>query len=344
MFVDMSTQLGYKGLQVVSRSLGVLLVSLCVLNVTPHATVAAIQAQAEQLLDQAAIADVKPASSDEVATSADAAPALQQRPTTSQTKAAQKAGAFNSLAREVILEVFDLVDNNYLDARNSGFDRAKWARIRDEALTRTYRDEGSLQRAIRDMLAKGCNDPYTRYISPLDFSSIVKYDVSGVGLNLGSPDDYVKKARKVLPPGRDKVKGVYVVGLISRSEADVRGIEQGDEIMEVQGNKVADGEAAFQVSSGALSSLWLNNTSARLDGRWGKFRLPFLLTAYLNHSQSDRHPACRSTRSVSRLHSYNSGHVCDSVTCNLRQKQLRTCSNNSKDSVNIKKTSLNIFC
>lgn len=95
--------------------------------------------------------------------------------------------------------MFDLVDNNYLDARNTGFEKQKWARIRDEALRRTYRDEGSLQRAVRDMLGKGCSDPYTRYISPYEFSSIVKYDVSGVGLNLGSPEDYVKKARRSLP-------------------------------------------------------------------------------------------------------------------------------------------------
>lgn len=121
--------------------------------------------------------------------------------------------------------MYDLVENNYLDARNSGFDRAKWANLRDDMLSRTYNDEGTLQRAVRDMLSRGCRDPYTRYISPLDFSSIGKYDVSGVGLNLGSAQDYVKKTRKVLPPGRDAQNGVYVVGLISQSEADTRGVE-----------------------------------------------------------------------------------------------------------------------
>lgn len=47
-------------------------------------------------------------------------------------------------------------------------------------------------RAIREMLSKGLDDPYTRFVTREEFSSLVKYDVSGVGMNVGTADDFVK--------------------------------------------------------------------------------------------------------------------------------------------------------
>lgn len=48
-------------------------------------------------------------------------------------------------------------------------------------------------RAVRDMLAQGVSDPYCRFIPPGEFQSMKKYDVTGVGLNLGTAEEYIKK-------------------------------------------------------------------------------------------------------------------------------------------------------
>jgi hypothetical protein len=47
------------------------------------------------------------------------------------------------------------------------------------------------------MLAQGVSDPYCRFIEPGEFASMKKYDVTGVGLNLGTGEEYVKKTVRV---------------------------------------------------------------------------------------------------------------------------------------------------
>lgn len=41
-------------------------------------------------------------------------------------------------------------------------------------------------------------DPYSRFVSPQEFSAMLKYDVSGVGLNLGTAEEFVNKTVGVL--------------------------------------------------------------------------------------------------------------------------------------------------
>lgn len=54
--------------------------------------------------------------------------------------------ATDASAQALIREVWEVVDTSYMDARKSGFDHEKWARLRDAALSRTYRDQGSVHR------------------------------------------------------------------------------------------------------------------------------------------------------------------------------------------------------
>lgn len=68
---------------------------------------------------------------------------------------------------------------------------------------------------IKEFLGRGPADAYTRFIAPDDFKALTKYDVTGVGLNLGTAEEYVAKAQRPLPPGRGADGGgVWVVGLI----------------------------------------------------------------------------------------------------------------------------------
>ena len=39
----------------------------------------------------------------------------------------------------------------------------------------------------------GIGDPYTRFITPQQFEAMAVYDVTGVGMNLGSTDEYSRK-------------------------------------------------------------------------------------------------------------------------------------------------------
>ncbi|PNH07108.1 Carboxyl-terminal-processing protease [Tetrabaena socialis] len=79
-----------------------------------------------------------------------------------------------------------------------------------------------------------------------------KYDVSGVGLNLGTAAEYVVKTGNELPAastsrGPSAGEGVFVVGVSKGSIADVAGIRQGDELLAIQGEPM-DEATPFRAS------------------------------------------------------------------------------------------------
>jgi len=154
-----------------------------------------------------------------------------------------------ALARELVKEVWEVVDVNFLDARERGFDRDRWRQLRDEALAQPLRTRSAAHRAIRTMLARGLSDPYTRFMTPQEFESMRRFDVTGVGLNLSSSAEYVRKLQRSLPRGRSEADdGVWVLGLIQGSAAESAGIQQGDEILAIDGVS-SSGRSAFEVSS-----------------------------------------------------------------------------------------------
>ncbi|GAB2212440.1 hypothetical protein Droror1_Dr00020406 [Drosera rotundifolia] len=105
---------------------------------------------------------------------------------------------------------------------------------------------------IRKMLAS-LGDPYTRYLSPEEFSKMARYDMTGIGLNL----------REV--PDRGGSFKVKVLGLILDGTAHSAGIRQGDEVLSVNGEDVR-GKSAFEVSSMLQGP---NETSVTVEVRHG---------------------------------------------------------------------------
>ena len=98
-----------------------------------------------------------------------------------------------------------MVDQNYLDARGTGWEASRWASLRDGALSRPlYSSTSQGYAAIRQMLADGLADPYCRFITAAELEGMKKYDVTGVGLNLGTADEYERKTGRKLPPGVDR--------------------------------------------------------------------------------------------------------------------------------------------
>ena len=126
--------------------------------------------------------------------------------------------------RELLREVWEVVDAAYLDARGAGFDRAAWRDARDKALAAPpgrYADlsGASARRAAAGMLSRGVRDPYTRLIPPEEFAAMARYDVTGVGLNLGTAEEYVRKTGRALP-ARAVVVVVSSVGGAGADEAE----------------------------------------------------------------------------------------------------------------------------
>ncbi|KAL6753977.1 ClpP/crotonase-like domain-containing protein [Haematococcus lacustris] len=155
----------------------------------------------------------------------------------------------SAAAQALVQEVWDVVDQNYLDARGSGWQPQRWAQLRDEALDKPLADAPAAYRAIREMLARGLSDPYCRFITPAELAAMKKYDVTGVGLNLGTAAEYSQKTGRPLPPDQPADdSGVFVVGLSKGSPADQAGMRQGDQVLQVDGRDVAQ-TSPFQVSS-----------------------------------------------------------------------------------------------
>ena len=102
------------------------------------------------------------------------------------------------------------------------------------------------------MLKRGIpsGDPYTRLLMPDEFERLSKYDVSGVGLNLGTREEYeqrVGSARDVIAgpttTNNNAVAAGYdpfvVLGVVIHSPAEEAGIRQGDRILSIDGEAPA---------------------------------------------------------------------------------------------------------
>ena len=175
-------------------------------------------------------------------------------PALSLSQAAAAAAAARAAAVALLHEVHDVVATNYMDARGPGLDAAAWDAALEKALTPPPRDADAAHRAVRRMLAFGLDDPYTRFLSPDEFRAMARYDVTGVGLNLGTGDEYERRVGHPLPPASsasspNPAAGVWVIGLVRGSPADAAGVGQGDRVVGVSGVRVADTASPFAVST-----------------------------------------------------------------------------------------------
>ena len=177
---------------------------------------------------------------------------------------------------QIVDEVWKVVDENFLPARaEDGFDRARWARLRDDYTKHPPATRAEAYDVIRDIL-RSLGDPFSRFVDPAAFAPLLKYDISGVGLNI---------AEDASDPTR-----LRVLGLVLDSPAARAGVKQGDELVSVDGvetrNKSAfqavsliqasaDAEVAVGVRSGddtvrvatlRRSSIAANPVAARMEG------------------------------------------------------------------------------
>ena len=137
----------------------------------------------------------------------------------------------------VVDEVWQLVSDTFLPVRNDisvGFDREAWNALREESVVKSPpKSRQEAYEYVRGMLST-LNDPFTRFVAPKDFQELLKYDISGVGLNIAEMPDNTSEGG--------------VLGLVAESAGAKAGIKQGDVILSVDGVEV-NGMSAFQVTS-----------------------------------------------------------------------------------------------
>ena len=136
----------------------------------------------------------------------------------------------------VLEEAWALVNENFLPARKSesdGFDREAWLATKAAHEKNPPKSREEAYEMIRSMLGT-LGDKFTRFVDPERFTAMLKYDITGVGLNIAEDANDPERVR--------------VLGMVLDSSAMKAGIEQEDEIVAVNGEKVR-GLSAFQVSS-----------------------------------------------------------------------------------------------
>lgn len=104
---------------------------------------------------------------------------------------------FQESPKELIDEVWQLIDRNYVDAT---FNQTDWQAVRQEYLGRAYSNKEEAYTAIREMLGK-LNDPYTRFMDPEEFKNMqidTSGELTGVGIQLAQ-DEETKELVVVAP-------------------------------------------------------------------------------------------------------------------------------------------------
>uniref|UniRef100_B8HSI7 C-terminal processing peptidase n=1 Tax=Cyanothece sp. (strain PCC 7425 / ATCC 29141) TaxID=395961 RepID=B8HSI7_CYAP4 len=105
--------------------------------------------------------------------------------------------SFRESPKELIDEVWQLIDRKYVDGTFNGVD---WRAVRREYLNRTYATQEDAYKAVREMLGK-LNDPYTRFMDPQQFKSMqieTAGELTGVGIQIA--EDEKTKEIKVISP------------------------------------------------------------------------------------------------------------------------------------------------
>jgi carboxyl-terminal processing protease len=100
----------------------------------------------------------------------------------------QSKAFFEESPKELIDEVWQLIDRNYVDAT---FNQVDWEAVRTEYLERTYTDQEEAYDAIREMLEK-LEDPYTRFMDPQEFRNMqidTSGELTGVGIQISQDEE-----------------------------------------------------------------------------------------------------------------------------------------------------------
>ncbi|XP_030480484.1 carboxyl-terminal-processing peptidase 1, chloroplastic [Cannabis sativa] len=153
----------------------------------------------------------------------------------------------------IVEEAWEIVNDSFLDtSRQHRWSPENWQRKKEDIRSSSIQSRSKAHDVIKRMLAS-LGDPYTRFLSPDQFSKMARYDVSGIGMNI-----------KEVPDENGGTK-LRVLGLVLDGPAHLAGVRQGDEVLAVNGMDVA-GKSAFEVLSSIQGP---NETSVTLKVKHG---------------------------------------------------------------------------
>ncbi|CAO2842249.1 unnamed protein product [Amaranthus hypochondriacus] len=135
----------------------------------------------------------------------------------------------------IVEEAWEIVNDSFLNTGRTHWSSESWLHTKEDLLSSSVKSRSKAHNLVRKMLAS-LGDPYTRFLSPEEFSKMARYDMTGIGINL-----------REIPDSNGSFK-LKVLGLILDGPAHTAGIRQGDEILSVDGEDVR-GKSAFDVSS-----------------------------------------------------------------------------------------------
>lgn len=147
---------------------------------------------------------------------------------------------FQESPKDLIDEVWQLIDRNYVDAT---FNQVDWRAIRQEYLGRAYSNREEAYAAIREMLEK-LEDPYTRFMDPQEFRNMqveTSGELTGVGIQLAQDEE---------------TKELIVVSPIEDTPAFDAGIMARDVIVKIDGQSTEgmDTNAAVNLIRGPVGT------------------------------------------------------------------------------------------
>jgi carboxyl-terminal processing protease len=144
----------------------------------------------------------------------------------------QSKAFFQESPKELIDQVWQLVDRNFVDAT---FNQVDWEAVRTEYLGRSYSTQEEAYGAIREMLEK-LEDPYTRFMDPDEFRNMqvdTSGELTGVGIQISQDEE---------------TQDIVVVSPIEDTPAFEAGIRSQDVILAIDGESTEGMELNDAVS------------------------------------------------------------------------------------------------
>jgi carboxyl-terminal processing protease len=100
----------------------------------------------------------------------------------------QSKAFFEESPKELIDEVWQLIDRTYVDAT---FNQQDWEAVRTEYLSADYATREDAYTAIREMLEL-LEDPYTRFMDPQEFRNMqvdTSGELTGIGIQITQEEE-----------------------------------------------------------------------------------------------------------------------------------------------------------
>ncbi|MEL6779017.1 MAG: carboxyl-terminal processing protease CtpC [Cyanobacteria bacterium J06597_16] len=139
---------------------------------------------------------------------------------------------FKESPKELIDEVWQLIDNEYVDG---SFNSLDWTDVRTKYLNETYTDQEQAYTAVREMLDQ-LEDPYTRFMDPQEFSNMqidTSGELTGVGIQITQDEE---------------TNEIVVVAPIEDTPAYEAGLLSGDIITSIDGQSTEGMELSDAVN------------------------------------------------------------------------------------------------